>query len=178
MFFEGRPDQMRMVSDYSLQEASRGYPRVLEFRVIPGERNEGVRLIVNELFYTSPQALGPLCLGLVPSPDTADLSPRMRPVEAGPASFVLADRLAFCRFAYRETMPPPILERWTPEWKRSIFPTAVRIEMAPLHPDPSRLQPMPLTIPVRVTKQAKDIYEDRADDQQPVIQDQQPVVRY
>lgn len=162
-FFEGRSDEMRLVSDYSLQEASRGYPRVLEFRVIPGERNEGVRLIVNELFYTSPRALGPLCMGMVSDPESGDAAPRMRPVEAGPASFVLADRLAYCRFAYREKMPQPIIERWVPEWRRSLLPTAVRIDMAPLRTDPSRVQPLPLTVAVRVTKEARDIYKDESE---------------
>ena len=67
-FFEGRSNEMRFVSSYSLQEAARGYPRVLEFRVIPGERGEGVRLIVNELFYTGPSSLGQLCAALEPEP--------------------------------------------------------------------------------------------------------------
>jgi hypothetical protein len=34
-FFQGEPQSMRFVSSYSLQEASRGYPRILEFQVFP-----------------------------------------------------------------------------------------------------------------------------------------------
>src|SRR5688572_5897054 len=34
-FFQGAPESMRFVSSYSLQEAWRGYARILEFQVIP-----------------------------------------------------------------------------------------------------------------------------------------------
>ena len=43
-FFEGQPQSMRMVSTYSLQEAWRGQPRILELQVIGGEQGIGVRL--------------------------------------------------------------------------------------------------------------------------------------
>jgi prepilin-type N-terminal cleavage/methylation domain-containing protein len=33
---KGEPNSMRFVSTYSLNEASRGYPRILEFTVVPG----------------------------------------------------------------------------------------------------------------------------------------------
>jgi prepilin-type N-terminal cleavage/methylation domain-containing protein len=159
-FFEGRHDEMRFVSSYSLQESGRGYPRVLEYRVIRGERGEGVRLIVNELFYTGPASLGLLCTGMEPDPRTREAVPLMPPVEASPASFVLADRLAYCRISYRESLPPPELERWTPEWGRSKWPSAIRIEMAPLSPDRSRLQLTTVTLPVRVEKTLGLMYED------------------
>jgi prepilin-type N-terminal cleavage/methylation domain-containing protein len=160
-FFEGRHDEMRFVSSYSLQESGRGYPRVLEYRVIPGERGEGVRLIVNELFYTGPASLGQLCSTFAPDPQTGEAVPQMRPVEASPASFVLADRLAYCRIWYHETLPPPELERWTPEWGRGKWPSAIRIEMAPLAPDTSRLQLSTVTLPVRVQKVIGVNYEDQ-----------------
>jgi len=47
VFFEGHPQSMRLVSTYSLQEAWRGQPRILELQVIPGDEGRGVRLIVN-----------------------------------------------------------------------------------------------------------------------------------
>ncbi|HHN72816.1 MAG TPA: prepilin-type N-terminal cleavage/methylation domain-containing protein, partial [Thermopetrobacter sp.] len=47
-FFEGRPQTMRFVSSYSLEEGHRGYPRILEYQVIPRDDGRGVRLIVNE----------------------------------------------------------------------------------------------------------------------------------
>lgn len=159
-FFEGRPDEMRFVSSYSLQEAARGYPRVLEFRVIRGEKDEGVRLIVNELFYTGPRSPGTLCLGLLPDPTTGEAVPRMEPAQPGPASFVLADKLSYCRLLYREQVPPPVFERWLPLWGRTQLPTAIRIEMAPLVPDPARLQMTSVTAPVRVNKQVMGEYYD------------------
>lgn len=159
-FFEGRNDEMRFVSSYSLQEASRGYPRVLEYRVIPGERGEGVRLIVNELYYTGPASAGLLCGALEPDPDSGVVIPKMRPVEPGPGSFVIADRLAFCRILYRELLPAPALERWTPDWRRNRLPSAIRIEMAPLSSDPSRLQLSTITMPVRVNKWIGSDYVD------------------
>ena len=146
---------------YSLQESSRGYPRILEYRVIPGERGEGVRLIVNELFYTGPASLGRLCSGVEADPQTGEAVAQMRPVEASPASFVLADRLAYCRIWYLETPPAPEPEQWTPEWRRSKWPSAVRIEMAPLGADTSRLQLSTVTLPVRVQKSLGVNYDDQ-----------------
>jgi len=159
-FFQGEPQSMRFLSSYSLAEGSRGYPRVLEFQVIPGENNRGVRLIVNEHFYTGPLGAGAFCLGPGPDPLTGVQAPLFRPIEVGPASFVLADRLAYCRFSYREPLPPPALERWVPRWVQPQWPTAVRIEMAPLEPDSSRLQPMELVAPIRVNKIPMTDYVD------------------
>ena len=159
-FFEGLPGEMRFISDYSLQEGARGYPRLLEYRVIPGDRNEGVRLVVNELFYSGPPSLRPLCAGIEAAPETGEPVPRFRNVEVGPASFVLADRLAYCRLWYREELPPPEIERWVPVWHRSRFPTAIRVEMAPLDPDPARLQLGPVTVPVHVNRMMNQRDED------------------
>ncbi len=158
--FEGRPDQMRFVSSYSLAEASRGYPRLAEFKVIPGENNAGVRLIVNERIYGGPFMVGSLCQGFAPSPEGAPL-PVFPPIQPGPASFVLADKLAYCRILYRETMPPPEPERWSAVWIRpDRLPSAIRIEMAPLAPDGARLQVMTVSALVRVNKWVLGPYAD------------------
>ncbi|HSW51381.1 MAG TPA: prepilin-type N-terminal cleavage/methylation domain-containing protein, partial [Bryobacteraceae bacterium] len=53
-FFQGEPQSMRFVSTYSLAEGWRGFAQILEFQVVPGERGEGVRLVVNEHLYTGP----------------------------------------------------------------------------------------------------------------------------
>jgi prepilin-type N-terminal cleavage/methylation domain-containing protein len=151
-FFQGEPQSMRFVSSYSLGEAARGYPRILEFQVIPGENNVGVRLVVNEHLYTGSLGAGVFCLGRTPDPLSGIPVPRFRPIEIGPSSFVLADRLAYCRFSYREIAPAPLLERWVPVWTKVTWPTAVRVEMAPLEPDPSRLQLLAITAPIRVNK--------------------------
>ena len=49
-FFQAEPETMRFVTSYSLQDANdRGRPQIaVPLQVIPGDRGEGVRLIVNE----------------------------------------------------------------------------------------------------------------------------------
>jgi prepilin-type N-terminal cleavage/methylation domain-containing protein len=143
LFFQGEPESMRFVSSYSLSEAYRGRPKILEFQVIPGENNQGVRLVVNELPYTGPDSAGMLCLP----------GNRYRPIEVGPQSFVLADRLAFCRFSFREHEPGgrdgP---QWLPVWREPLLPAGVRVEMSPLDPDRATLPMVTFTVPMRVDK--------------------------
>jgi hypothetical protein len=151
-FFQGEPGAMRLASSYSLQEAARGLPMILEYLVIPGENNIGVRLVVNEHVYTGPRGAGQFCAGGGPAP-------QFLPIQTGPASFVLADKLAYCRFSYREALPPPELARWTALWTKSrLLPNAIRIEMAPLDPNAARLEPVTLTIPVHVTRLPMEEY--------------------
>src|SRR5262249_45018999 len=45
-FFQGEPAAMRFVSTFSLQQGWRGMAQLLEFTVIPGQDNRGVRLVV------------------------------------------------------------------------------------------------------------------------------------
>jgi len=145
-FFQGLPQTMRFVSSYSLEEGHRGYPRILEYQVIPRDDGRGVRLIVNERYYTGPASTGSLCLGPGP-PNQGTL---FVPVEIGPRSFVLADRLAYCRFSYQKPAPEPGLREWVPVWSEREFPLAIRIEMAQLEPDRTGIPILPLTVPVRV----------------------------
>jgi general secretion pathway protein J len=151
-FFQGEPQSMRFVSSYSLEEANRGLPRVLEFQVIPGERNQGVRLVVNEHLYVGPRGAGMFCLGLAPDPLGGGMVPRFPPIQTGPRSFVLADRLAACVFAFRYTPPPPAMDVWTPRWVRKEWPTAIRVEMIPLEATPSKIPLLSLTVPLRAQK--------------------------
>ncbi len=145
-FFMGDAQAVRFVSSYSLQEAGRGYPRILELRVIPGDRGQGVRLVVNETLYTGPASAGAFCSSSTP---------------IGAGSFVLADRLAYCRFIYRETVPPPVLDKWQPDWiDKPYLPSALRVEMAPFASDPSRLPLTSLTIPIRVNRDPMVQYVD------------------
>lgn len=154
VYFRGLPQTMTFVSTYSLQESSRGYPRILEFSVIRGER-AGVRLIVNETIYPGPVNAGFLCTGM-----NAGL-PSFNQVGANPNSFVLADNLAYCRFIYRETLPYPELEKWTPAWiNGERLPSGIRVEMAPLLPETGRLQVMSVTVPMRVSKWVLGPYAD------------------
>ena len=134
---------------------------ILEFQVIPGENNQGVRLVVNERWYTSPREAGLTCLGLAPDPFTGVTAPRFLPISVGANSFVLADKLSYCRFSYREAVAAPPAVKWLARWTKSQFlPDAVRIEMAPLTPDAGRLQPVSLTIPIHVTRHPLEPYEN------------------
>lgn len=159
-FFQGEAATMRMATSFSLQEGSRGMSVMLEYQVIPGDQDQGVRLVVNEHLYTGPRAAGLFCLGAAPDPTTNTITTRYVPVQIGASSFVLADALAYCRFSYREYMPPQE-PKWLLRWTRSnVLPTAIRVEMSPLVPDPSRLQPVTLTIPVRVNRFPLERYEN------------------
>jgi len=151
-FFQGEAQSMRLASTYSLQEGGRGMPMILEYQVIPGENGLGVRLVVNEHWYTGPRGAGMFCIGMGADPLTGLPAPLFVPIQIGAGSFVLADKLAYCRFSYRDLLPPPELERWVVHWIKPVLPSAVRVEMAPLVPDSARLEPVSLTIPVRVTR--------------------------
>jgi hypothetical protein len=147
-FFQGQPGTMRFVSSYSLAEAHRGYPRILEFQVIPAPDGRGVRLVVNERLYYGPESTGRLCIG----PGPPGIGGEFVPAAVGPQSFILADQLAFCRFSYLAPMPPPQKQEWLPVWSEREFPLAIRIEMAPLEPDRTRVPPLTMTAPVRVNR--------------------------
>jgi hypothetical protein len=65
---------------------------------------------------------------------------------------VLADRLAGCRFWFRQSLPAPIQERWQERWVLPEWPTAIRVEMVPLALDRSRIPLLSLTVPLRAQK--------------------------
>lgn len=147
-FFQAAPSQMRLVSTFSLQQAWRGSPQILELFVIPRDDGPGVRLVVNELPYYGPLAAGRLCTNLIPNPVSGSNMPQFLPVNAGPQSFVLADKLAYCRFNYLWQPPkvdPSTPAVWSPTPINDGWPLAVRVEMAPLEADPGTLQPLTIT---------------------------------
>lgn len=152
-FFQGEPEVIRLVTEFSLQGGWRGQPQILEMFVIPGENGRGVRLVANETLYTGPLGAGRFCTG-----------PRQFiPVNAEAQSFVLADKLAYCRFRYLMAPPSPgPPPQWKEIWTAPQWPLAVRIEMAPLEADPSRVQPISVVAPVRVHRNPEIRYEDLA----------------
>jgi prepilin-type N-terminal cleavage/methylation domain-containing protein len=150
-FFQGEPGAMRLVSTFSLQGASRGMTQILEIFTAPGENGQGVRLLVNEIPYSGPRAAGQLCTA--PGHYSA-ISPSSR-------SFVLADKLAFCRFTYQRVMLEVTPERtWVPHFLADNWPRAIRIDMAPLEADRSRLQPISVTAVIRVHRSPEVLYGD------------------
>ena len=149
-FFQGEPGVMRFVSTFSLQGAWRGRPQILEVFVIPGSEG-GVRLVVNELPYLGPLSAGRLCM-----PER-----KFPPVSPAPTSFVLADKLAFCRFTFLDQPPDELMPlQWFPRFVGPTWPRAVRIEMAPLIPDPSRLQPVSILAPIHIFRNPGVMYGD------------------
>ena len=158
-FFQGDPQTMRFVSTYSLQQASRGYPQILEFQVLPGENGVGVRLIVNETIYTGPFGTGAHCMAITPDPSGV-ARVLWRPVVAGATSFVLADKLARCSFAFKEQREPPEPDLWHTSWRHDYTPAAVRIDLAPVEADPARIQVPPVVAPFRVNRHAFSEYGD------------------
>jgi hypothetical protein len=158
-FFQGEAQSMRLASTYSLHEGARGMPMILEFQVIPGLDGEGVRLVVNEQWYTGPRGAGALCLGMGSDAITGLPSPIFLPIQIGANSFVLSDKLAYCHFSFRNALarPQPV---WVDHWILPTLPDAVRIDLAPIAPDAGRLQPVTLTVPIRVTRLPLANYQD------------------
>ena len=159
-FFQGESQSMRFASTFSLHEGARGAPMILEYQVIPGENGVGVRLVVNERIYTGARGAGQTCSGMQ-TEAFGGPAPQFLPIQIGPGSFVLADKLAYCRFSFRELAPPatpPPPPKWFPIWTKSVLPDAIRIDMGPLNPEPARLQLLPLTIPVHITRRTLEPY--------------------
>ena len=65
---------------------------------------------------------------------------------------MLADKLAYCRFLFEAPRLNQQPAGWVNHWIHPEWPLAIRIEMAPLDPDPSRLQPMTVTTAMHVNK--------------------------
>lgn len=147
ILFEGKPHEMRFVTTYTLNEAARSLPRMIEYIVIPGVAH-GVRLVMNEVPYGGPRWLVPVCVGYAESSVNQQMVPQFRPITVTGNSFVLADELASCRFVYRDDHDPKVGPQWVPVWTIKQWPGAVRIELIPYAPNPALLQPSSITIPL------------------------------
>ena len=103
---------------------------------------------------------GRFCLGLRPNPILEGrAAPAFLPVQTGPQSFVLADKLAYCRMSYKEELPQAPFERWWPAWGNEVLPSAIRIEIAPLPSEKMRLPLTTITAPVHVTRDVRMQYD-------------------
>jgi general secretion pathway protein J len=159
-FFQGEPQTMRFITSYSLNESSRGLPQLLEYQVIPGEHGEGVRLVVNEHLYSGPLSARSFCSGTRLDETLGAPAPVFSPVQIGPGSFVIADRLAACHFEFlqpdKDSRQKPSM--WVPRWVRPLLPDAIRVVMGPLDPGASQLPLATLTIPVPVNRDPSENY--------------------
>ncbi len=128
-FFQGDPQTMRFVTVHSLEQGSRGVPRLVELTVIPGEGGKGVRLVMNERPYPGPYAAGMLIMGGFPGPAGGPLVLQFAPVTTGTGTFILADQLESCNFFYQQRQRLQVA--WNAKWPLTTLPRAIRIDMKP-----------------------------------------------
>jgi hypothetical protein len=122
-----------------------------------------VRLVVNETPYTGPDQAGTQIAGIdAPTPERP-MTVHYTPIVAGAQSFVLADQLAYCRFSWLAPAREAPFRQWIPDLLRlpGVLPFAVRIEMAPLEPNPTDLHIGTVTVPFNVNRDPRVGYEDR-----------------
>lgn len=159
-FLQTEGQSMRFVTSYSIEEGWRGRLQIAALQVIPGENNHGVRLIVNETPYTGPDQAGQQVAGI----EQQEGRPPMvvfAPIIASAQSFVLADKLEYCRFLWLEPLPKAPFQRWRPDWVQpQLLPLAVRVEMAPLDPRANELQITTVTVPFGVNGAPGMEYQD------------------
>jgi prepilin-type N-terminal cleavage/methylation domain-containing protein len=163
-FLSGSEDSLRLVSSYSIAEGARGYPQIVEYRVIAEQRGS-VRLVATERPYTGPQSTTPYCGG-APAPPVSAYgfgAQSAAPEGAQPGgSYVLAEHLAYCRFSYHEPYDQNrfIETAWLPLWDKPLLPAGVRIEMRPLVPDTGGLSVLGVTVPIQVNRDPRMVYVD------------------
>ncbi|MDX2268509.1 MAG: prepilin-type N-terminal cleavage/methylation domain-containing protein [Bryobacter sp.] len=133
--FQGSQNFVRFVSSYSLAEGSRGRLQFVEIIAEQKADGEGVRLVVNEYPYLGQARLNLLC---------------SQPVAVRDMSFILADRLAFARFAYKRLEPGSAAEIWMSNWSYPEWPRAIRVDLEPLRLVENRARVQSLRIPVMV----------------------------
>lgn len=157
-FFQGAEQTMTFVTGYSITEAQRGLPRVVQMFVAPREDGKGIRLLENEHPYNGPYGAGQFCAPAAADPMSGLLMSRFRVPEQQPGSFVVADNLAEVRFFYQDTHPEnKLLDIWAPRWTwANRMPSALRIDIKPYEYDPSRVQPVSLIMPLHITRDLKE----------------------
>lgn len=159
-FLQTEGQSMRFVTSYSIEDGWRGRLQIAALQVIPGENSRGVRLIVNETPYTGPEQTGQQVIGI----EQQEGRPQMvlfAPITPSAQSFVLADKLEYCRFLWLEPLAKAPFQRWRPDWVQpQILPLAVRIEMAPLEAQPNELQISTVTVPFGVNGPPGTDYQD------------------
>jgi hypothetical protein len=147
--FMGTQQNLLLVTNYSMNEGFRGYPRIVQYQVLP-EADGTFRLMMSEHLYGGPSSTAPYCEGTVPGPL----------VQAG-GTLELARGLAYCNFVYQERGGAAIDSgSWVAAWNRRDLPAAVRMEMAPKVANPSSLPMVSLHVPIRVTREVGVYYAD------------------
>ena len=133
---------------------------MLEFAVIPGDTG-GFRLVVNEWPYRGSVFAGEF-IGGVQAGEDGQTHPVFGAVSIGANSFVLADRLAYCKLMYLEHIPVNHAWVWRADWPLRKWPSAIRIEMVPMDANGAKLHPMTVTAEVHAVKQMEMQYSDQS----------------
>lgn len=146
--FRGNAQTMLLATSYSITEGARGYPRLVEYRVIPNGDGT-VRLEMEELLFAGPETALPYC-----SPDLP------RPAAPAGQVTVVEARLAAARFFYREMDPYTRLGgKWVAEWAAPNLPYGIRIDMQAASEDGGDLRN--ITVPLHISRQYRELYADR-----------------
>jgi prepilin-type N-terminal cleavage/methylation domain-containing protein len=140
--FRGNPEAMLFVTTYSVTQGARGYPHLVEYRVIPN--NDGtVRVVMEELLFASPATTRNFCA----APNL------VLPLEPSGRSMVIAPRVASARISYRQMDPYTHLGGdWLSEWTFPMLPSAIRIDMLPVGS---------IAVPLHVSRDPQVTYADR-----------------
>jgi len=146
--FSGQPNGLTTVTAFSLQGAWRGRPQVIQIFTIPDDKG-GIRLVVNETPYTGPENAGKVCTG------TSGTSANFTIPSSGPNTFVLADHLREVRFQYLH-LGEKVEDAgiWTSDWQDAGWPFGVRVLIAPAEPSQALLQPISVTVPIYLNREA------------------------
>jgi general secretion pathway protein J len=142
--FRGDSKSMLLVSNESMTGGSRGSPRIALYQV--NENRDGtVRLEVTEHLYSGPSSATPYC----------DSDPRVIRTAANSAQpFVLLDKLAYCRFIYRELNQDTQFGRQLLDiWVQPLLPYTIRIELEPALNRDVRMPVGSITIPLFVSRE-------------------------
>ena len=161
-FLSGSENTLRLVSSYSIAEGSRGYPQIVEYRVIAEPRGT-VRLVATERPYTGPQSTTPYCgAAQTASASAYEFGAQSVASADSSASYVLAEHLAYCRFSYHEPYDQNRFTEtaWLPMWDKPLLPAGVRIEMRPLVPAAGGLSVLGVTVPIQVNRDPRIVYVD------------------
>jgi prepilin-type N-terminal cleavage/methylation domain-containing protein len=143
--FRGDPAILLLVTNESLTEGARGYPRIAEYRWTHNPDGT-MRLEVRESLFSGVSSTAPHC------ESGNDGKDAILPSDAPP--IVLLDRLAYGRFRYRQLDLVTLLGRdWTEGWDRPTLPFAVRLEMEAAPGNGSRLPVGIITVPLHISRE-------------------------
>ncbi len=140
--FQGSAAAMRFVTAYSLTEGTRGRLQIAELIAETKSDGSGMRLVVNEYPYLGRASLAAVC---------------MQPPSVRATSFILADQLAQCSFAFKREEPGSGLETWIASWSFPEWPRGVRIDMSPRNPAANGVQAATVSVPILVRNKEFEI---------------------